>query len=36
VKESLKKLEKYYTEFINKANSAKNKTTGTGRGGKRQ
>ena len=31
VKESLKKLEKYYTEFINKS-----KTTGTGRGGKRQ
>ena len=36
VKETLKKLEKYYTEFINKSNSAKNKTTGKGRGGKRQ
>jgi hypothetical protein len=36
VKESLKKLEKYYTEFINKSDSKKPKTTRTGRGGKRQ
>ena len=36
VKESLKKLEQYYTEFINKSNSTKNTTSRPGRGGKRQ